>query len=46
MIPKVVSPLKQIMDELHNYYMALYSDHFLVMYDTQKDIIIGDALRR
>jgi hypothetical protein len=26
--------------------MALYSDHFLVMYDTQKDIIIGDALRR
>jgi hypothetical protein len=31
------------MYELHKYYMTL-KDHLLKIYDTQNDIIIGDAL--
>jgi hypothetical protein len=39
----VALPLKQNMYKLLKYYMALYG-HFLVMYDTQSGITVGDAL--
>jgi hypothetical protein len=45
MSPKVVSPLEENMYGLHKYYMTFCRNNFLVIYDTQNDIIIGDALR-
>jgi hypothetical protein len=44
MIPKMVLPVKQIMYELHNYYLTSFRDHFLMIYDTQSSITIGDAM--
>jgi hypothetical protein len=43
MISKVILSLEQNMYELHKYYMTLY-EQLLVIYDTQNDIAIGDAL--
>jgi hypothetical protein len=44
MLPRVVSPLEENMYEFDKYYMIYCRNNFLVMYDIQNDIIIGDAL--